>query len=669
MKKGSAILLLALLTFFSSRAQYLDNDSLKLLLERINSDAGRLKIYNTLFFNYLYNDPDTALIYGNKSLALANTMGSDRDKAEVYYNLGFYWYLIGDYPRALNLTQESLRLAKKSNSKLFETHALEIIGDIYESAGDISNATNYERRSFATMNANFSLDDVVRRNTKRFYLPSDTVSLWEGLVSLINVLIDNYQLDSAIHFLQVANNMSIMVRGKVLGLVEEYWGYMFRRKKMADSALYHFRLGAAMAARDNYTIDMMYSFDGMASAFKELGKPDSAIIYANKVLALGRKSNYLLAKNDVYQLLAEIYKRKGNADSTIKYYEMASQASDSLFSKRKVMEMEGIAFGEELKQKEIEDAQIQYRNSIRTYVLSGGFLALLILATILYRNNQQKQKAKAQIEKAYAELKATQAQLIQSEKMASLGELTAGIAHEIQNPLNFVTNFSEVNRELITEMKTELQKDNREEAITIADRLDENEQKIHHHGLRADAIVKGMLQHSREGRGQKETTDLNALVDEYLRLSYQGFRAKDQSFQAQVQTNFDPAMGKVDIVRQDIGRVLLNLYNNAFYAISATRRDGNHTNSMANGNPILHVSTKKMEDKILISVKDNGTGIPQSIIDKIFQPFFTTKPTGTGTGLGLSLSYDIIRAHGGEIKVETKEGEGSEFIIQLPIQA
>jgi signal transduction histidine kinase/ligand-binding sensor domain-containing protein len=266
-----------------------------------------------------------------------------------------------------------------------------------------------------------------------------------------------------------------------------------------------------------------------------------------------------------------------------------------------------------------------------------------------------------QLQRSLDELKSTQTQLIQSEKMASLGELTAGIAHEIQNPLNFVNNFSDVNTELIEELQTELRAGNTDEAFEISNDLKDNLQKITHHGKRADAIVKGMLQHSRATSGNKEPTDINALADEYLRLSYHGLRAKDKDFNADFTTDFDESIGKIEVVPQDIGRVLLNLYNNAFYAVNEKKRQLNGTFK-----PAVSVSTKRTGDRVEIVVRDNGNGIPQKVVDKIFQPFFTTKPTGQGTGLGLSLSYDIIKAHGGELKVETKEGEEAEFIILIP---
>ncbi|QNA44557.1 two-component regulator propeller domain-containing protein [Lacibacter sediminis] len=300
------------------------------------------------------------------------------------------------------------------------------------------------------------------------------------------------------------------------------------------------------------------------------------------------------------------------------------------------------------------------------FILLGYFIYKYQKYYIVKRERertQQKELAQArEIEKAYTELKATQAQLIQSEKMASLGELTAGIAHEIQNPLNFVNNFSEVNKELLTEMKEEMEKGNLDDAKAIADDVISNEEKIIQHGKRADSIVKGMLQHSRSSSGQKEPTDINALADEYLRLAYHGLRAKDKLFNATLKTNYDESIGNINIIPQDMGRVILNLITNAFYVVDEKKKSG-----VQDYEPTVSVSTKKNNGRIEIKVSDNGNGIPQKVLDKIFQPFFTTKPTGQGTGLGLSLSYDIVKAHGGELKVETREGQGTTFSIILPI--
>ena len=297
-----------------------------------------------------------------------------------------------------------------------------------------------------------------------------------------------------------------------------------------------------------------------------------------------------------------------------------------------------------------------------------------------YEDFNKLEAAKQQVDKSLSDLKQAQSQLVQAEKMASLGELTAGIAHEIQNPLNFVNNFSELSNELIDEMQEEMDKGNNEEAKQIATDIKGNLEKINLHGKRADAIVKGMLQHSRATSGEKQPTDINALADEFLRLAYHGLRAKDKNFNATLKTAFDPAVGKVALISQDIGRVLLNLINNAFYAVNEKSKE-----AIKDYEPAVTVSTRlvaasenslirqsppiggRSANSFIISVKDNGKGIPQKLLDKIFQPFFTTKPTGQGTGLGLSLSYDIVKAHGGELRVETKEGEGSEFVIELPV--
>ena len=273
------------------------------------------------------------------------------------------------------------------------------------------------------------------------------------------------------------------------------------------------------------------------------------------------------------------------------------------------------------------------------------------------------EESRMALQESYDKLKLTQSQLIQSEKMASLGELTAGIAHEIQNPLNFINNFSEVNSELIKEMKIEINNGNYNEVKDLANDLDENEKKINHHGKRADSIVKGMLLHSKNNSGQKELTNLNFLAEESLRLSYHGLRAKDKSFNANYTSNLAPDLPKINVVSQDISRVLLNLFNNAFYSVNEKRKL-----SIYKYEPAVKLITELIEGDIKITVIDNGTGIPKKILDKIFQPFFTTKPTGVGTGLGLSLSYDIItKTHRGEVIVESEDGEGSIFKILLPL--
>jgi signal transduction histidine kinase len=436
------------------------------------------------------------------------------------------------------------------------------------------------------------------------------------------------------------------------------------------------------AADAYYQIAVVYEGDN---------NPDSAILYADKSLSLAKEIGFKRNIHNTYEVLAKAYAAKQYYKQAYRNSLLYSAYKDSLTGEEKLQEVAALKFRYELdkKQSQIElltkdrllrEEEAKHQRQ-KIYVLLAGFVLVGLLALVFIRANLQKKKAnkllekqKTEVQNTLKELKETQVQLVQREKMASLGELTAGIAHEIQNPLNFVNNFSEVNKELINELKEEIAKGNFNEVKIIADGIAENEQKIIHHGQRADAIVKGMLQHSRANTGTKEPTNINALADEYVRLSYHGLRAKDKNFNATIKTDFDPTIGQINIVPQDIGRVLLNLYNNAFYATKEKAKK-----SVEEYEPLVTVTTKRtslnmfdanssssLAEGLVISVKDNGNGIPTALVDKIFQPFFTTKPTGQGTGLGLSLSYDIIKAHGGEMKVESKEGEGSEFVIMLP---
>jgi len=431
---------------------------------------------------------------------------------------------------------------------------------------------------------------------------------------------------------------------------------------------------------DDYQIRTVRTCDVLSDVYFELKDYGKALNYAQKSLAIYKKHEDILNESYVCLTVQKIYVHMGNYKEAYHYLSRYNLLRDSMTNSSETYKNMDLVLADdsllrtgykaEKQKRQIESFKREslLQSKLRN-VLIGSLVLLLIIAFLVFNKYRLKKKAEIaltskneELNRALNELKSAQAQLIQSEKMASLGQLTAGIAHEIQNPLNFVNNFSEVNTELIAEMKDELKAGNNEDAIAIANDIADNEQKINHHGKRADAIVKGMLQHSRISSGQKEFTDINLLADEYLRLSYHGLRAKDKTFNATMKTDFDATIGKIKIVPQDIGRVLLNLFNNAFYSVTEKKKQ-----SSENYEPSVSVCTKNLNDKIEIHVRDNGTGIPQKAIDKIFQPFFTTKPTGQGTGLGLSLSYDIIKAHGGEIRVETKDGEGAEFILQLSV--
>ena len=372
-----------------------------------------------------------------------------------------------------------------------------------------------------------------------------------------------------------------------------------------------------------------------------------------------------------YRLMAELYAKTGNTKQAAETYAIFLAKQDSLLADQEKYRSISFEAEQQMSAKEIAISKLENESRVATLMrnfLIGIAVLLLLLAAGFYQRFRFKKKANTLLETTLANLKSTQSQLVQSEKMASLGELTAGIAHEIQNPLNFVNNFSEVSNELIDEMKAELDKGEIEEAKAIATDIQQNLSKIAHHGKRADSIVKGMLQHSRSSTGQKELTDINALCDEYLRLSYHGLRAKDKQFQAQYETIFDPALQAVPVMAQEIGRVVLNLINNAFYAVHEKQKQVVASGKGESYKPTVLISTSLNDKMIAIEVKDNGNGIPAAIREKIFQPFFTTKPVGEGTGLGLSLSYDIItKGHGGKLTVQSEEGVGTSFRILLPI--
>ncbi|MGC4035749.1 MAG: ATP-binding protein [Chitinophagaceae bacterium] len=400
----------------------------------------------------------------------------------------------------------------------------------------------------------------------------------------------------------------------------------------------------------------------------------------NKTLSTAKSVGDINKLRGGYYKLSTMDSLRGNYKGAYENYKLYTLYRDSLQKKeaeKKELETkmqyefdkkQAIAKAEQEK----KDAEQKRIKNIQFFTIAGLVLVVLVvllIALIQWKNNQQKKKANVllqqqneKVESALSELKSTQASLIHSEKMASLGELTAGIAHEIQNPLNFVNNFGEVNNELIHEIANE---NDIHEIKAIANDIRQNNEKIVFHGKRADEIVKGMLQHSRTSTGVKESTNINLLCDEYLRIAYHGMAAKEKDFKGEFKTDFDDSIGNISIIPQDIGRVLLNLYNNAFFAVNEKRillqtQDEKYE-------PTVMVSTKRQNGKVVIAVTDNGNGIPQNIIDKIFQPFFTTKPTGQGTGLGLSLSYDIVKAHGGELNVESEQGKGSKFEVSLPL--
>jgi signal transduction histidine kinase len=662
-------ILLVLLIPAVSCAQQNRTDSLRKVFFSSNNDSVRYETALRIYDYYEELNRDSAFFYGDQSVQISRKNNKKINEAYSLSRKAYQEVNLGNYAEALNSLLTAFSICEKKENEKYYWSTDPLRAESQKRLYALS-CTHHIFGILMRETKNMEQQLVHFREAKRIAVEINTPARsLLGSLNLGRIYLELGKFDSAlIHENEAEQIARSSHRNKYLSGILFYKGVISKSKGDTSKALSYFYESIRSGTEQN-------NLDGLARAFKELtqyylsaGNKDSSFYYAIQTIEtlkkLGVVGVFDLSIGTAYENLYNAYLLRGQEDSANKYLKLAYRGNDSINQTRikNLAAFQRLTLNEQQRLQKAEKEKTAYQNKIRTYFLLAGIGVLLLLAIIFYRNNRQKHKAKIKIEKAYDELKATQQQLIQSEKMASLGELTAGIAHEIQNPLNFVNNFSEVNKELLAEMKEEMDKGNLDDAKAIANDVIDNEEKIIHHGRRADTIVKGMLQHSRNSNGLKELTDINALCDEYLRLAYHGLRAKDKSFNATMKTDFDKSIGKMNVVPQEIGRVILNLINNAFYTVDEKKKLN------PNGyEPTVSISTKKLNGKVEVKVKDNGNGIPQKVLDKIFQPFFTTKPTGQGTGLGLSLSYDIVKAHSGEIKVETKEGEGSEFIILLPI--
>jgi two-component system NtrC family sensor kinase len=643
-------------------------DSLKRTVQAEKNDTLKMAAYRSLGFYYQDVIADSGLYFHEKQLALSKKLNRKLWQADAYSQAAYCLTTLGDLMKSYEYHSESMKLAgdKKNEADNWQPWTF-------------SNSTNSHEARIAILGMNYQMMGNLwgglgeKEKQRSYYLEAAKLGesinngkvIYLGYSSFANLL----PADSAILIVNKAMKFAEASGYTRTGPSLLRLAGAYANKKMWDSALALVQKSIAINQKENYLRFLVTSYNAMSFIFARQKNKDSSLYYAKKALETARITGLASSLLEAYKILSGANELNNITDSSLMYEKLANKLNDSLKNVRidNLIKFQKFSFDEQLRLKKLDEEKTAYANKMNMLGLIALLTGILVVALILYRNNRQKQKANKFLESTLTNLKSTQSQLIQSEKMASLGELTAGIAHEIQNPLNFVNNFSEVNSELITEMKQEIDRGNLDEVKEIADNIDENEKKIIFHGKRADEIVKSMLQHSRSSNGIKESTDINALCDEYLRLAYHGLRAKDKSFNATTKTDFDASIGNINIIPQDIGRVMLNLITNAFYA----------TNEKAKLDfdiyePIVTVSTKRLDSpsggggKIEIRVADNGNGIPQKIRDKIFQPFFTTKPTGQGTGLGLSLSYDIVKAHGGELRVETQEGEGTEFIVSLP---
>ena len=665
---------LMLLILFSTLvyAQQLP-DSLRHAYLHATDDHARYTTGKYLYDYYEESNRDSALYYAEQELLLAR---KHKEKlAEAYYldNVAYQLIGMGKYAEALQNVLDAFKIVEDSGNERQKTWPL------FSFPFNGSNRLlllAYTHHMFAILmreTQNIEQEIVHYKEARRIALEiGHPVRQMLASMNLGRSYTIAGKLDSALLYETEAEQITLKSEyKKYLGQVYSTLGNIYFEKNNFPLALEYYHKGIKISKEENNMSGLTNSYFFLAKYFLANKKKDSALHYSmlslQTIKKLGVVRWYRVNLGTAYENVYLSYKLANQPDSLLKYQGLALEIKDSLYKERikNLSAFQTVTLNEQLHLQQVEKEKLAFQNKIRIYLLAAGIAVLLLLAVIFYRNNRQKQKANKVLEKTLTDLKSTQSQLIYSEKMASLGELTAGIAHEIQNPLNFVNNFSEVSNELLDEMNTELNKGDIEEAKALAADVKQNLEKINHHGQRAADIVKGMLQHSRSSTGQKEPTDINALCDEYLRLAYHGLRAKDKSFNAKFETDFDPSLPKINVVPQDIGRVILNLINNAFYTVSEKAKS-----LMPNAEsyePTVVVSTKNLGDKVEVKVKDNGNGISEKIKDKIFQPFFTTKPTGQGTGLGLSLSYDIVKAHGGEIKVESANGAGTEFTVVLPV--
>lgn len=662
MKKGLLIGLLCGCTFFGW-AQISPADSMRMALLETENDSSRFYTLASLGYYYADMKTDSALYFLKLAQSLAIKDNKPVSAAYALVGIGGCLRKLNAFGQGLEALREGFDNIKTSKDgsgswKVAReaSNPSEILTGLHMEMGNLLGATNNTEQQV------YHYGEGVKLATAT----GNKAALGKLSASIGRMHLRNGKSDSALVMFRhaVAASESSGNQRYVSTLLNEI-GRVYIQQDRFDSASQYLYSAEAMAFDTDNMQSLLETHKILTGYYLDQGRRDSSLFYAqmalDEVSAVDRESNLGV----VYENLFRAYALNKQLDSAYKYQGLALTTKDSLYNEKiKVLsDYQNLNFAEKLKIQDLENEKELNQGRVRTYALMAGTGLILFLAFIFYRNSRLKQKAHDKIQKAYSELKETQKQLIQSEKMASLGELTAGIAHEIQNPLNFVKNFSEVNMELAEELSEYLDRGDMEEVKAIADDIKANQEKIKYHGERADSIVKSMLQHSRSSAGQKESTDINQLCDEYCRLAFHGMRAKDKTFNAEVKTHLSNILAPVMVIRQDIGRVVLNLLNNALYAVDKKSKRG-----LPAYKPEVLLTTSRTGNNLEIKIKDNGDGIPENLKEKIFQPFFTTKPTGEGTGLGLSLSYDIItKGHGGELRMDSREGIGTTFTIILPI--
>jgi len=616
----STITIILILHFpLLSIAQEKNIDSLKTVYRNASTDSDRYATGRALYYYYEELNRDTALYYADQNLQLAQKNNKKLPEAASLVIKGYQLLHEGNYGASLKCLLQALKITEDENNKEETWPVVTIEPSPGKSRLLLLSITHHMFGILMEQTQN--IQQQIFHFKEALRIAKEIGNSNRHLLSAMNLgssYLSINKLDSALAFSTEANRISnesslYKYKGFILSII----GDVYLKKGDKALAKTYYYAGLKSAQEQGNFASIARNNIRLINRFLDEGKKDSLLIYALRnteiVRSLGTAVGQGESPNNIgtaYENLYLAYKLNGQFDSAFKYQGLALIAKDSLYKERikNLAEFQNMSFNEQMRLQNLEREKVINENKVRTYFLLAGIVLLLLLAIFFFINYRQKHKAKIKIEKAYNDLKLTQQQLIQSEKMASLGELTAGIAHEIQNPLNFVNNFSEVNKELIEELIEERHKvqSPREDELEneLLTNIKGNEEKISHHGKRADAIVKGMLQHSRGSGGQKEPTDINALCDEYLRLAYHGIRAKDKDFNAEIKTDFDASNGKISMVPQDIGRVILNLINNAFYAANEKAKMGS---ALGGYEPLVTVRTKRKEHKIEIKIADHGS--------------------------------------------------------------
>ncbi|WP_400192982.1 ATP-binding protein [Hymenobacter sp. B81] len=673
--------LLALLTA-PARAQSPQTPGLRRALHLARHDTTRVLLLADLSASFRYSHFDSVQWYAQRGLRLARQIGYRKGEGRCLSRLAILMSERGNLPQALRIDLAALRLNEASGDREGMARTLNQIGLLYQALEDYRPALSYYFRARAIYE-----HEEVGDDSQLVSVLTNIGATYEG----------RQQLDSAVRYLNRAYQLTRESRtvgrscwGNPLPYVLRELGLLQASLGHPAAALAYYRRSAQAAVPENDVRSACRAFQYLAELYHRSGQTDSSVHYARRALALGQGLPYIIGVVRTSQLLSATFQQQGQRDSTLKYLRIMVAAQDSLYNPQRIKQLDAIGFAEQQRLRELEDERAQYADRLRTYGLLTGLAGALLIALLLWRSNRLQQRANVRLRALHTEmlgqkqeltdqrdslgrmlheLKATQSQLVLREKMASLGQLMAGVAHEIQHPVSHVRNFAGISAELSQEVEKELASvpmsyDSREYLAEMLGNLRQNQVRIAQYAQRADGIVRGMLEYSHGSPGPRQETELNAFVEDYLRLTYHDARAKNRQFHAALLPRLDPQVGTVEVVRHDLGRALISLFTNAFYAVQQRQQAGEDDYV-----PQVKVSTHQGEGQVEIRVRDNGPGIPAAALPNVFERFFTTKPPHEGTGLGLALTYELItKGHGGTLTVATEEGAFTEFTISLPLK-